>query len=86
MNNSQKYLSQTIIGLLATKGKTRNDLASALGIQRRALYERLSNRSTWNIQELDTVARFLGYPDAYSLTTLAASQQRTDLTITRLAA
>jgi hypothetical protein len=78
MKSSQKYVSQVINGLLASSGKTRDDLASALNIQRRVLYERLSNKRSWNVSELDAVATFFGYQDAYALLALAYSQKQTD--------
>ncbi|WEV41612.1 helix-turn-helix transcriptional regulator [Bifidobacterium sp. ESL0682] len=78
MKDSQKYLSQTINGLLASSGKTRDDLAKYLGIQRRVLYQRLSNKQSWTVEELDKIALFFGYDDAYALSALASAQKQVD--------
>ena len=79
MHTPQRYLSQTINGLLSTSKHTRGELADALGMQRRALYQRLSDRQSWNLDELEKTARFFGYPDVFSLFALAESQQETDM-------
>lgn len=78
MTAPQKYLSQTILGLLGSTGQTKTELATALGMERRTLYQRLSNRKSWNLSEIDKIAKFFGYPDGYALMELSASQKNVD--------
>lgn len=52
---------------VARRGLRHADLADALGISRPAMSRRLTGDMTFDVDELQTVARFLGVPVAHLL-------------------
>jgi transcriptional regulator with XRE-family HTH domain len=60
----QTHVVANIRAELARRGKTQEDLAEALGIARQNISQRLRNRVSFRIEELQAVADFLGIPIA----------------------
>lgn len=71
MAHTQELVSQTIRAQIAMSGVTHQSLANALGFRREALYRRLKGIKPWDTDELDQVAKFFGFKDAYVLIGIA---------------
>jgi len=76
MPSTQELVSKTIKAQIAFSGKTQLALAAALGLRREALYYRLSGKKSWNVTELDAVAKFLGLSDATHLMQVATKSSQ----------
>jgi DNA-binding phage protein len=74
MASSQDLVSKTIKARLAFSGKSKTDLAEHLTMGREALYRRLIGKKVWNLDELDSVAKFLGLRDAWQIIDLAENE------------
>lgn len=68
---TNQQISTAIKALLSSKDLTVIELARRLDMTRESVGRRLSDRQPWNIDELDVVARYLGFPDAYALNDMA---------------
>ena len=67
MASTQEIVSRGIRAQMAAQKIKQKDLADSLGIQRRALYRRLDGSKPWELDELDVVAKRLGFDDMYAL-------------------
>lgn len=65
----QLHISANIRAEAARRGKTQADLAHAIGTSRQAISQRLLGRINWRIDELQTIADFLGVPLAELINT-----------------
>lgn len=69
--STNQQISTAIRALLSSKGLTVTGLAKELGVTRESVGRRLSGKQTWNLDELDIAARYMGFPDAFAINELA---------------
>lgn len=77
MTSIQATVSRTINSRLAFVGKTKVDLAEALGMKRSSVWYRMSGKKSWGLDELDKIAKFLGLKSAWELLSIAESEAST---------
>lgn len=69
--STNQQISTAIKAVLSSKDLTVIGLAKKLNMTRESVGRRLADKQAWNIDELDAVARYLGFPDAYALNDMA---------------
>lgn len=69
--STNQQISTAIKAVLSSKDLTVVGLAKQLDMTRESVGRRLSDKQPWNIDELDIVAKYLGFPNAYALNDMA---------------
>ena len=69
--STNQQISTAIKAILSSKDLTVIGLAKELNMTRESVGRRLSDRQSWTLDELDTTAHYLGFPDAYALNDMA---------------
>lgn len=67
----QESFSDVIKSEMAVQGKTRKELASWLKTSYSTLWMKLNNRSSWKLDDLDSISEFLGMDNVFELIEMA---------------
>lgn len=64
-------------------GITQNDIANTIGRKSQSyVSDRLSNKKSWQVSDLDEIAPLFGYPDALSLIASSVGTARSSINST----
>ena len=77
INKTNRLVSAYMRGLMEERGVTQSDIAKAINRKAQSyVSDRLSNKKSWLIDDLDVIAPMLGLPDALSLMAAATGASR----------